>query len=302
MTWIAIDRSSKGSLFSVSHPMQRAGRPAGPALQPRLRTSRATGDEDKPSQKGGRRVTRGQGKMNGSSRNVSAGGRSHRRGNSKGANSTREKEGATSDSSLATQQEEEQVHRYLDSAWEKFGEARVLLRQNCFLEAWKILMEAKDFIDAAACHYCCGLDRQNRALVQLGHELNAATQSWLRWERLAGHPGLSDSLLPSGKASTVMLQTQKQAEQQQERQSQCLPQERREGETNIDMAEDSDEKLEGREGSNGHESPNASPRAVETILTMDRKGSEKKKCTGRGMEWRGCCAGLPSETGCHVSL
>ncbi|RNF27379.1 uncharacterized protein Tco025E_00378 [Trypanosoma conorhini] len=273
MTWIVIDRSSKGSLSSFPQSMQRAVRPAGPALRPKLRTGRAAGIEERRSHRGVRRVSRGTGQADGSGRSVSTGRGRRRRDRSESGKSAPEKEEATSEPSAAVLQNDEQAHRFLDNAWGKFGEARVLVRQNCFLAAWRELMEAKDFIDAAAGNCSCGLDRHNQALVQLGHELSAATQSWLRWESLVEGPGLSDPPRVGGAAATDPLQSQRQAERQQERESQRSPRERGEKKTSNDEAEDAGEGPKGREGLNEHALPRAPQSAVETKLTMDIKGS-----------------------------
>ncbi|ORC87566.1 uncharacterized protein TM35_000211720 [Trypanosoma theileri] len=122
---------------------------------------------------------------------------------------------------------DEKSQSFLDRAWGKFGEARVLTQQKLFQSAWQALMEAKELIDTAGDISRVATDsgimmmnnnRQQQALVQLGHELNIATQAWLVRERLTGEETPTKcKLMRSGSATATVraLQQQHYEEEQQ---------------------------------------------------------------------------------------
>lgn len=66
----------------------------------------------------------------------------------------------------------------------------MLARQHSFQEAWKALMEAKEMIDASTRCVDQKAERHHHALLQLGHELNEATENWLTWKKTRAHANL----------------------------------------------------------------------------------------------------------------
>ncbi|EKF38766.1 hypothetical protein MOQ_001022 [Trypanosoma cruzi marinkellei] len=196
MSWIVIDRSSKGSISSFPSKMQRARPRTAPSVRPRPQRNGSAGSEKKRFQKEEKKDKKERENVNSSRRNNMSGTSTRRKQSSRKKDRKSIAAKVTQvEPNAVTPQKNEKSHLILEKAWEKFGEARVLTRQNCFQAAWKTLMEAKDYIDSAVNSCCCGSERHGQALVQLGHELNALTQRWLQWEGVLLNPGSFDSPL-----------------------------------------------------------------------------------------------------------
>ncbi|KEG06164.1 hypothetical protein DQ04_15551000, partial [Trypanosoma grayi] len=200
MSWIVVDDSAKGSIGSSTATLRGTHR----ASSMRSRSSTATASTasamhiGSAAQKQQQRRRASSNTRNGASGNGSrhvdaskrllgSGGRKvSRRKHThavQASNEASHADDAPQQQYLGVKTEEmELLQHALDGAWGKFGEARVLTQQRCFQDAWKALMEAKQLIDRAAGSSCC-ITRHYQALVQLGHELNAATQSWLLREQ-----------------------------------------------------------------------------------------------------------------------
>ncbi|EAN97200.1 hypothetical protein, conserved [Trypanosoma cruzi] len=196
MSWIVIDRSSKGSISSFPSKMQRTRPRTALPVRPGLQRNGSAGSEKKRSQKEEKKDKKERENVNSSRRNNRPGSSTRRKqSNGKKFKKSLAAKITQGEFNAVPPQKDEKSHRLLDEAWEKFGEARVLTRQNCFQAAWKTLIEAKDHIDSAADSCCCGSERHGQALVQLGHELNAVTQRWLQWEGVLLRSGSVDSPL-----------------------------------------------------------------------------------------------------------
>ncbi|PBJ73995.1 hypothetical protein BCY84_13444 [Trypanosoma cruzi cruzi] len=196
MSWIVIDRSSKGSISSFPSKMQRTRPRTALPMRPGLQRNGSAGSEKKRSQKEEKKDKKERENVNSSRRNNRPGSSTRRKqSNGKKFKKSLAAKITQGEFNAVSPQKDEKSHRLLDEAWEKFGEARVLTRQNCFQAAWKTLIEAKDHIDSAADSCCCGSERHGQALVQLGHELNAVTQLWLQWEGVLLRSGSADSPL-----------------------------------------------------------------------------------------------------------